>query len=116
VARIPFEFGIRGMILPAGEYTVTQLAPYCLRVRSVNGSTSQVFMTGPTHDGTIPAESKLVFNRYGDQYFLSKILTGGTDAGYQLSRSHAEWEIVRARTRLGKRAPESKIVSIIAQP
>jgi len=38
-------------------------------------------------------KTKLVFSRYGDQYFLSQIWMAGNEAGYQLPKSRREVEV-----------------------
>jgi hypothetical protein len=40
-------------------------------------------------------ESTLVFHKYGDQYFLEQILTGGEQVGRQLSESRSERTVRR---------------------
>src|SRR5882724_8339426 len=83
--NIPFEFSVRNKVLPAGEYTVSQRvqnAQYNLLIRRVDRTASDVFLTIPTRGGTTPNESKLVFNRYGDQYILSEVWMRGNDTGH----------------------------------
>ena len=38
---------------------------------------------------------KLVFNRYGDQYFLSKIWAPSSDTGRELPKSRLEREVAQ---------------------
>jgi hypothetical protein len=38
---------------------------------------------------------KLVFNRYGDQYFLSKIWAASSDSGRELPKSRLEREVAQ---------------------
>lgn len=112
--NIPFEFSVREKILPAGEYIVSQIARDTLLIRSVDCSASDMFLTTPTQAGTTPNQSALVFNRYGDQYFLSKVWTAENYIGCELSKPHAEEELVRARSALAKSATERSNVSIAA--
>ena len=39
------------------------------------------------------AESKLIFNRYGNKYFLSQIWTAGSKSGRELPKSQRETEL-----------------------
>jgi hypothetical protein len=43
----------------------------------------------------LQAESKLVFNRYGDHYFLSQIWEAGDNAGRELMKSREERQLER---------------------
>jgi hypothetical protein len=112
--NIPFEFSVRNKVLPAGEYTVSQITRDTLLIRSVDGNAHEIFLTLPSLARTTPNQSALVFNRYGDEYFLSKIWTSGKDTGHQLSESRAELELIRTTTALVKGPAERQIVSITA--
>ncbi len=46
-------------------------------------------------DRDLKSESKLVFNRYGDRYFLSQVWTEGNSQGRQLLMSDREKEIAQ---------------------
>jgi len=92
-ATIPFDFTVGAKSLPAGDYTVKQVSEYVLLIQSIKDGTGVMTMTLPsekTHkpDGT----PVLVFNRYGDSYFLSKV--SGDDKGWKLHTSAAEKEMV----------------------
>jgi len=97
-ADVPFKFVVAGRTLPKGEYTI----------RTLHGTDHALSIIG---DGQKPSiflahsclslksvQTKLVFNRYGDRYFLSEIWTEGNDAGYQLARSRRELEMARNDT------------------
>jgi hypothetical protein len=113
--NIPFEFSVRNKVLAAGEYTITQRGQNSLLIRRVDHTASDVFLTSPTPAGTTPNESILVFNRYGDQYFLSKVWTSGNDTGHELGKRRAEQKLVRARIKSAYSASsERQIVSILA--
>src|SRR5438034_4643630 len=90
---IPFEFAINGKTLPPGEYIVRrvcQYKPQWLSIGSVNGRTGQSVLTHNVRAGTLQAESKLVFRRYGDQYFLSQVWEAGDGDGHELRKSRRE--------------------------
>src|SRR5690349_24642565 len=81
---IPFEFAMSGKTLPAGEYLVRRVSPdraEWLALTSVNGRTRQTVVTHNVRSGTSGADSKLVFRRYGDQYFLAQIWESGDSNG-----------------------------------
>lgn len=111
--NIPFEFSVRNRVLPAGEYIVRYRIRHLLEIRTVDGRGVQ-FFTFFTQARTTPIQSALVFHRYGDQYFLSKIWTEGEDTGREIFESRAERELIRARSALVKSALAPQIVSISA--
>ena len=112
-ANIPFEFSVGKMILPAGEYTVRYGAQGVLVIQSVDRRASQIFMTISTQASTPRDKSSLVFNQYGNRYFLSSIWTAGDYLGHELRKPHAEMELIRVRRGLAS-AWERQTVSIVA--
>jgi hypothetical protein len=97
-AKIPFEFSVGDRILPAGEYRVEQLSPSTMFVvllrRADDGPSAAALTLGIQANGS-QNESKLVFHRYGDHYFLSQIWTEGANVGRQLAPSRRETEMAR---------------------
>jgi len=92
-ASIPFDFTVRGRTLPAGEYEITRLndEPSGLLLRNVNNKHDHVvFETEPVEANKLPRRSALVFNHYGDSYFLAEVVTAGEQTGRELEPSRAE--------------------------
>ena len=112
--NIPFEFSVRGKILPAGEYTVRYRTQGFLLIQSADLSTSQVFGTSSTQAGTNRNQSSLVFNRYGDQYFLSKVWKAGRSIGFEVRRADSEKRLIRAGRSLREKEPKRQTVTIVA--
>lgn len=78
-ADIPFAFTVGDTPLPAGEYTVS--APVAGLIRIANeqtGDAATVSISHGNHDSG--RDSKLLFNRYGDRYFLHRIFCPTTNA------------------------------------
>jgi hypothetical protein len=111
--NIPFEFSVREKTFPAGEYTVRYVTQGVLSIQSVDSNAVQTFMTLSARTNTKPDKSSVVFNRYGDQYFLSTIWRAGDNTGLALRRPHAE-ELIRAKRLLATGASERQTVSIVA--
>ena len=80
IASIPFAFNVGKTTLPAGKYTITVLNPTSdrktLQIRSLNGRASAIVLT-TTGNGHASDNAKLVFERYGDQYFFSQAQMAG---------------------------------------
>lgn len=73
-ATIPFDFTVGERLLPAGTYMIKPLAPGLIAVHGWKGKTLVSTMTLVTPaDEVSKNPDKLVFRRYGDQYFLSEI-------------------------------------------
>ncbi|MGC1620187.1 MAG: hypothetical protein WA765_16980 [Candidatus Acidiferrum sp.] len=94
--NIPFDFVAGNRSLPAGAYSVNvsgQMRTLILVDRKDAASTilgaNDVLATEPQ------SESKLIFNRYGDRYFLSQVWMQGSPRGRQLSKSAREKEIAQ---------------------
>jgi hypothetical protein len=73
-ASIPFEFNVRNASAQAGTYVVRLFAGPLEQL--VAGSDSYSLLADSDAPNTGSHEAKLVFNRYGNQYFLSQISTG----------------------------------------
>ena len=98
IANIPFEFSVGSKTLPAGEYTVRQVNPASdhavLQLRSRDGSVSAMVQMGSVI-GKAQDSAKLIFNRYGDQYFFAQAWVDGDNTGLQAPKSRAERNIGR---------------------
>jgi hypothetical protein len=78
VAEIPFDFQVSGQTLPAGSYSVKDAGTEGMTQVTSEATRHSIFVFTPgTKDGR-ERESKLVFHRYGDNYFLSQIWIGST--------------------------------------
>ena len=110
---VPFEFEISDKRFPAGEYIVRRVSsdrPQWLAITSVNAQTRQTVLTHKIRNGTLQSESKLVFRRYGDQYFLSQIWEDGDTDGHELPRSRGEADLQRLMAK-NTANPEMVVVS-----
>jgi hypothetical protein len=94
-ADIPFEFTAGGQILPAGIYTVRRgdNGGNALMLSSADGRGGVYFLTNATSSNMVREKASLVFNRYGDQYFLSEVWRVGDITGRQLIPSSREREL-----------------------
>ena len=105
-AEIPFDFIVKDKTVPAGTYTVSQSSqrrPDVLVIQDLDGRSHGVVDTQVTlpkggwyvFSASGEYDAKLVFNRYGNQYFLSQIWTAGKADGYEVYKSHKERELAR---------------------
>ncbi len=74
--HVPFAFIAGGAHLPAGDYIVYHPGdPYLVVIERDDGKArgmEYVHFSGTDSDGSA---TKLVFNKYGEQYFLSQVWT-----------------------------------------
>jgi len=84
-ANIPFEFSVGKAVLPPGTYEFdTNVAPGVLRVRSADWQKAVMIITHGVAERKGSEARKIVFHRYGETYFLSKVLYGvGIGRGLQ---------------------------------
>jgi len=89
-ATVPFNFTVNGRTLPAGNYTIgTDVnSPYILRISDRQKGVNAMAVTIP--DSSASADNKLVFHRYGSQYFLSEIRTANESMTCHLPTSKQE--------------------------
>ena len=113
-ASIPFDFNVRGRTLPAGHYEIRRIndEPGGLIIRNVDHKRDEaLFETEPVNVAKSPRKDELVFNRYGESYFLSEVVTGGEQTAQELKPSHAEREMRREMAK-NQEKPETVTVAL----
>lgn len=114
IANIPFEFSVRDKMLPAGEYIVQRITTSTeerLLIRSSDSSVNVIVMTRPVQSNKRQEQAKLVFHRYGNQYFLSQIWKPGEETGRELPKSKSERN---AGSELAKTESKAETVVLVA--
>jgi hypothetical protein len=112
LVTIPFDFAVSNKTLPAGDYYVrrsVQGPQVVIEIRGRDETQSVDLPTHPVQDLEIQEAPKLVFNKYGDQYFLSQVWMAGRSTGEELTRTNQE----RVRQReLARQAGKRETISI----
>ena len=101
-ADIPFEFSAGDAALRAGEYTIQRASgtsQYVIHLRAEERTGSALLFGNSTWHANAPRQSALVFNKYGDRYFLSEIRVEGMQGGWQFPRSRSERELTKQASR-----------------
>lgn len=112
LVNIPFAFAAGRMALPAGEYRVQKIAynsPVLLIQRTDKGAAT-VVMSLTAQANAKQDQSKLVFHRYRNRYFLFQVWTAGSERGLELPKSPQEKE-----QRLAARNDMPDQVTIVAR-
>lgn len=115
VVNIPFDFTVAGKLLPAGQYQLersTQASTEGLSLRNVDGNAGVFVLTSTLQSNERQSQSRLVFKRYKDQYFLSQFWTSGEASGRELIKSDRELNAERELARAGD-APERVSVAVV---
>jgi len=92
-AQVPFNYIANGKTMPAGEckVSVDNDGQAILRIASGN---KQIFALPITNDSAKASEeSKLVFHKYGDRYFLASVSRLGQNRSYTLPAGSLEKEL-----------------------
>jgi len=93
--NIPFDFSVEKATLKAGSYSIKRTSATALSIRSADGKTT-VLVNAPLTIGSRDSKAgeRLVFNQYGNQYFLSQIWMT-VDTGRQLFTQSSEKKVAR---------------------
>lgn len=93
--NIPFNFVVGGATLPSGEYTVQGLGlgGNAISIRKLDQTAKSLTLAIRCESTKVPEQSKLVFHRYGDRYFLAKIWMAGNSSGREIPKSRRETEV-----------------------
>ena len=95
-ADIPFDFTAGKTLMPAGEYRLEHdRINGLLFIRSKDRPVPAFVSTFVAQAGDTMETSQVVFNRYGDSYFLSQVWSPGSSTGRVIKRSHTEREMAR---------------------
>ena len=95
-ARVPFDFVVGDKTYSAGQYAVQTASDntYFLSVKNEEDKTTQGLTPSRpciSSKPTGPAgQTKLVFHRVGNTYFLFRVWVGGSTVGREFPMSHRE--------------------------
>jgi hypothetical protein len=100
VAQVPFEFMVNDKFVPAGECTVQRAGATnnLLIIRNLAAKVGVITASLPGSNKKAATSYALVFNKYGNQYFLAGVKVAGSTEIYRLPRSKAEAELLAQNT------------------
>jgi hypothetical protein len=105
--QVPFDYMAGNHQFPAGSYTIeSDASAGTVLIRSAGEGPAAFILTFSAGENKDNAHVRLVFNRYGERYFLSQVWPAGV-AGRGLRKSQQEVELAKAGSR-----PE--VLSIVA--
>ena len=104
-ANIPFQFHAGNTKFPAGEYRIHVLDNSdvtMMEISSMDGSASALFQVREADTSSEPTKTELIFNKYGNRYFLAKMFEEGNPSGAQVFESGYEKRISQQATMEGQ--------------
>jgi hypothetical protein len=89
---VPFAFIAAGVHLPAGPYIVSHVDPSLILIETQDGKArALVHVAIENFNSSTPA--KLVFNKYGDQYFMAQVWTEQDQQMHHCTKCRAERQL-----------------------
>jgi hypothetical protein len=110
-ATVPFAFSVDGRQLAAGEYEVRDIGSRATLIETKDGKDHVMGLyayAGPSK----PGESKLVFHKVGNSYFLAEIWSSARGQGLSVPESKQEKEMTASNREVGGGGPETVIVAL----
>jgi hypothetical protein len=96
-ANVPFDFKVGTKQMPAGTYTIqSQIASDVIVVHNVQTGTSALAMG--RWEAPTKKTNKLIFRRYGSQYFLTAILGSQGSQGLVFQTTKQEQKLQEVAT------------------
>jgi len=98
--HVPFSFSVNNETFTPGEYEVTQQSALLLKVANVKSNDSafeQVYPAQSDREGN--GQVRLVFHRYGSQYFLAAVSDGSRQSTYDFKTSPDEQQVAQNSAR-----------------
>jgi len=96
-ANVPFDFIIGNRVYPAGEYVLksTFNDRALLRIDNTQQVLTGYIVSNACANSAPAKETKLVFHRMGNHYFLYQVWTAGNSTGHEFPRGRAEIELAQ---------------------
>ncbi len=94
-ATIPFDFHAGDTLMPAGEYVIHAQDPWIILKHLDGGKAAGALMTNAASRGNSTGDSRLVFNRYGDTYFLTTVWNQSSGEGRQVPETARQKELAK---------------------
>jgi hypothetical protein len=116
-AKIPFAFQVGNKTFPAGTYAVSRASsPGVVILRNQEDPNKNVAAITHAHSSRTENEkATLQFRRYGNEYFLAKVMPAGTATNLELQKSRNERETADGAKNLAGRTVQPEIISIVGQ-
>jgi len=108
-AQIPFQFHVGNNTLPAGTYVIHRLDGNdgtVMQISRKDGTKSMLFDVESAQLNSTPEKTELIFNKYGDRYFLSEMFDEGNPDGSRVFASSDE--------KMASKQTQSTVAQVVA--
>ncbi|MBS1791745.1 MAG: hypothetical protein JST85_28815 [Acidobacteria bacterium] len=111
-AKIPFSFTVCREQLPAGTYTIKHPTgnTHTLVVKGADNRSVDIACVNNMPSSKPVAEGTLIFNRYGNAYFLAETWWPGDEVGHSLVKTEKELALIKESP---TKKPEKVIIKIV---
>ena len=111
-ADIPFDFVVGDRTYPAGEYALKSMTMSDVVIRIDNTKEDLIgnIISNQCTSAKPATDSKLIFHRMGDHYFLYQIWVAGNSSGRQFTKSREEVELAQNHEKLESTIVAAKII------
>ena len=106
ITKVPFAFNVGSSEMPRDTYRVSKFGGHT-DVFMISSLRHSVILFGQPDGRRTDESPRLVFHKYGDQYFLREFWTGGS-TGFSLPESREERQVVERIA--GRSTPERIVV------
>jgi len=99
IIHIPFNFSVGEKSFPSGKYVIERNrnnSDTVWVIRNKETDRSAIVVTRPARANDVVEETRLVFNRYDDSYFLSEFWIVGGQNGHEVPTSSREKALEKA--------------------
>ena len=99
IIHIPFNFTVGEKSFPSGKYVIERNrnnSDTVWVIRNRETDRSAIVVTRPARANDVVEETRLVFNRYDDLYFLSEFWIVGGQNGHEIPASSREKALEKA--------------------
>jgi hypothetical protein len=76
-----------------------------MEISSADGATTALFQVQDTRANSAPRKGELIFNKYGDLYFLTNVFDQGNPDGSEVPKSKYEKRVSQTVTEAQKHVP-----------
>jgi len=96
-ANVPFSFYMDSSLMPQGAYRVSTVSNgAAVWIMSTKSDASKAVTTLHLTGKKVDEPARLVFHRYGEEYFLAEVWTGDSSRGGLIARSPREKELAQS--------------------
>ena len=99
IIHIPFNFSVGEKSFPSGKYVIERNrnnSDTVWVIRNKDNDRSAIVVTRSARANDVVEETRLVFNRYDDSYFLSEFWIVGGQNGHEIPTSSREKALEKA--------------------